>query len=96
MLMNKNKWRAMLQNCNMCLATDIKFPTEQLPATYERGQKCLDMVAISNSLPISVIKAMGYLPYSDPIPSDHRAVYVDLYTKTLFGTCIPDLTKSTF
>ena len=93
---SKNTWRTMLQNCNMRLISDVKFPTLTLPATYEQGHKCLDMVAMSNGLPISIIKAMGYLPYSDPILSDHRAVYVDLDSNLLFGTCLPDLTKSSF
>ena len=91
-----NTWRNMLNNCNMRLASDIKFPGESLPITYERGKKCLDMIALSASLPISIIQGMGYLPYSDPIPSDHRAVYIDLDSKVLFGTQIPDITKSTF
>ena len=93
---HKNKWRKMLQACNMSIVSDLKFPTATLPATYERGRRCLDMVAISQGIPLSSIRAMGYLSYSDPLPSDHRAIYLDLDAESLFGTHLPDLTKSSF
>ena len=84
------------KNCNLKLVSDIKFPDSQLPRTYERGKKCLDMLAISEGIPILSIKAMWYLPFSVPMPSNHRAVFVDLDTDTLFGTQLPDLAKSSF
>ena len=92
----KNTWRNMLRTCNMYLATDVKFPHAKLPVTYERGRKCLDMVALSSNLPPTCIKAVGYLSYGDPLPSDHRAIFLDLDATVLFGTHLPDVTKSTF
>ena len=80
----------------MYLATDVKFPTATLPATYEQGQRCLDMVALSSTLPPTCIKAVGYLSYSDPLPSNHQAIFLDLDATLLFGTHLPDVTKSTF
>lgn len=53
---SSNTWRSMLQSCNMSVVTDIKFPGASLPATYERGTRCLDMVAISSGIPINTFQ----------------------------------------
>ena len=91
-----NKWREMLKLCDMSVVTDFRFPSEKLPATYERSHRCLDMVAISSNIPQSAVTAVGYLPFCNPLPSDHRAIFVDFDANALFGTHIPDLTRSSF
>lgn len=47
-------------------------------------------------IPINAILKVGYLPFCDPILSNHCAIYVDLDASILFGTQLPDLTRSTF
>ena len=62
----------------------------QGPATYDRGTKCIDLVAISNTIHPSSIKKCGYLPFYKGIFSDHRGMYVDIDTRALFSKVRPD------
>lgn len=93
---SNNTWRSMLETCNMQLVTDMRFGNTTLPHTYDRGTKCLDMVAISTTIDPSCITAVGYLPFGHPILSDHRPIYIDIDENKLFASTLPDLTKSTF
>ena len=40
-----------------------KVHVGQLPATYDRGTKCIDIVAVSNSISPDSIVRCGYLPF---------------------------------
>ena len=66
------------------------------PATYDRGRKCLDLIACSNSIPSEAIEKCGYLAFYDGIFSDHRGSYIDLKLKFLFDAQLQDVTKNTF
>ena len=60
------------------------------PATYDRGSKCIDMIAITNTIHPSAIKRCGYLPFYKGIFSDHRGMYMDIDVKALFDKVRPD------
>ena len=63
------------------------------PETYDRGSECIDLLAISAHEQESIIKKCGYFPSYLGNPSDHRAYYVDIDTKTLFAKTQIDTTK---
>ena len=48
------------------------------PATYDRGTKCLDLVAATNTIDPEAIQKCGYFPFYEGILSDHRASYIDI------------------
>jgi hypothetical protein len=58
-----------------------------MPNTYDRGTKCIDMIAISdtNDIPKHSIVKAGFMPFYFEFCSDHRAVYCDIKTSILFG-----------
>ena len=66
------------------------------PSTYDRGQRCIDLIAISSSIHHNAIKKCGYLPFYQGIFSDHRGMYVDLDTNVLFNKAKPDKTREIF
>ena len=35
------------------------------PATYDQGTKCIDIIAVSETIPAEAISAGGYLPFYD-------------------------------
>ena len=66
------------------------------PATYDRGTKCLDLIAVSNTIKNSSIVKCGYLPFYQGIFSDHRAMYVDINTEDLFQRTLPDTNRQIY
>ena len=63
------------------------------PETHDRGSECIDLLAISAHENESTIKRCGYFPFYLGNPSDHRAYYVDIDTRTLFERTKIDPTK---
>jgi exonuclease III len=86
----------MLRDCRLC---NVMHCTQGddfvLPATYHRGRKCLDMIAITKSplIPKDCIVRAGFLPFYHHFCTDHRMVYCDIDTDALFGRFNPDLTR---
>ena len=66
------------------------------PATYDRGSRCIDLIAISNTIEPTAVKRCGYLPFYKGIFSDHRGMYVDLDITALFNKAKPDTTKEIY
>ena len=62
-----------------------RLGTALQPNTWQRGTKRIDYVLASPSIG-TMIRAAGYEPFGYRLTSDHRAVFVDLDTKALFGT----------
>ena len=58
--------------------------------TYQRGQKVLDYILVSQDL-LGSIRRCGYEPFKANIFSDHRGVFVDFSTGHLFGRKIHPL-----
>jgi hypothetical protein len=88
----------MLRDCNLSnVCTNRHDDIIKLPATYHRGTKCLDMIAITNDprIPKQCIVRAGFLPFYHHFCTDHRMVYCDINTDMLFGKVIPDLTRWT-
>ena len=64
------------------------------PRMYDRGGSCLDM-ALGCDEAIQLVKAVGYLPFYELGPDDHRAMYLDLYYDQLQATeSTEDVTRS--
>ena len=55
-----------------------------LPTTYDRGNKCIDLMAMSAAAPQGVVQSAGYLPFYHLFATDHRGYYVDLNIEKLF------------
>jgi hypothetical protein len=60
------------------------------PATYQRGHRRLDYILCTSSL-LPAITACGILPFKLLSESDHRTVYVDFDTHSLFGSLPSEL-----
>jgi hypothetical protein len=63
-----------------------KHPTQQRPATYNRGKSPIDLCAGSPKYAKALV-AVWYLPFGKPktIHSDHRSIGLDFNTQLLFG-----------
>ena len=68
----------------------------QLPATYDRGSKCIDMIAASNSISPHSIVRCGYLPFYEGIFTDHRGIYIDINIEDIFHTAAPDTNREIY
>lgn len=58
------------------------------PATYNRGNKRLDYILISQSLTQAVLRS-GILPFYSLFLSDHRPCYIDIDADQLFNDIAP-------
>ena len=66
---------------------------KDLPNTHDRGKWCIDIMAISKTIPSEAIKKSGILPFYSTFPSDHRAMYVDINIEYLFTNAHADTTR---
>jgi hypothetical protein len=62
----------------------IRHPETPEPATYIRGSKRIDYFLVSASVLTSVEKC-GYDPFQFRLTSDHRGMFLDINTESLFG-----------
>ena len=89
--------RSTLQKLALdCRLVDVwakLHPTETEPATYLYGKKRLDYILISASL-VPAVTAIGYEPFHEYLPTDHRGVFIDFETKALFGLDHTPLAKA--
>ena len=69
---------------------------KKLPNTHDRGKLCIDIMAILKSFPSEGIIRSGILPFYHGLPSDHRALYIDLDTDYLFTNLYTDTTKNIY
>ena len=67
-----------------------------LPSTYDRGNQCLDIIAVSENIEPRDILRCGILPFYSLGASNHCPLYVDFDIATLFYGTLPDLTNHTF
>jgi exonuclease III len=69
-----------------------RHPTKSLPATYARGQRCIDY-ALGTARLQSSLTAAGYESFNQRIHTDHRGYYLDFDTTLLFGMETPTLSR---
>ena len=70
-------------------------PTTPFPRTYDRGTSCLDFALASDDA-IKLVQAIGYLPFYELGPDDHRSMFLDLYyDKIRSKQCMEDATQAT-
>jgi hypothetical protein len=86
----------LLHDCTLGLVDIIghMHPSAQRVPTYFRGSTRLDFALISRDL-IPSVKACGYLPFHSNFHSDHRFLFLDFATHTLFGS-MTSLAPATF
>jgi hypothetical protein len=75
---------SIMRSCNL---TDsmASFHEPPYPATYIRGKKRLDYILLSAEILPSVHRS-GILPFDYLCSGDHRACFIDLNPKLLFGS----------
>ena len=76
----------MMMTCGLVDAFGLRLGNIAIPQTYKRSKRRIDFVAMTPELYESVSK-IGYEPFDyRGIHSDHRGMYVDLITETVFGS----------
>jgi exonuclease III len=66
--------------------------SNSLPATYARGNKCIDYVLASPDILPAIVSA-GYEPFNEKFHTDHRAYFIDFDTTLLFGSTTQHLSS---
>ena len=86
--------RIFLDQSGMTLSSTSRHgPEFKLPATHDRGSKCLDMIAHSKTIDATAIQRMGFAPFYTNFSTDHRGLYMDVNIKKLFNYTRPDTTR---
>ena len=88
--------REFLQKTKMKNVMVTRFPQMELPTTYARGKRCLDIMAISEEMDDDVIVKCGILPMYDGMPADHRGFFVDLNIEQLFTNAFTDIGQQNY
>jgi hypothetical protein len=61
------------------------------PPTYNRGRDAIDAIYVTTSLRGS---RCGYLAFGDAVPSDHRALWIDVPYTVAFGHVLPPVVSA--
>ena len=85
-----------LENSGLKKIMTTKHKGEVLPKPYDRGSKCLNIMAISNTIDEKAIVRCDILPFYHGMPSDHCSLYVDLDTEYLFTNTHVDRTNANY
>ena len=94
-----NPIEVMLKECGMINIFHYAMGRETvLPPTYDKGKKCLDLLAITCDArtPVEMINRLGMAPHFQYFNTDHRLLYCDLNIKYLFGDIKHDHTRQVF
>ncbi len=94
-----NSIAQLLQDCGLVNVFHHFYGSNiRMPATYDRGRSCLDLIAISDDqrLPPEGLCRVGMAPFHFKFNTDHRLLYCDFNTKLLFGYVRHDLTRHVF
>ena len=89
-------WNSMLARNGMRNAHVALHKNQQLPRTYNKGSRCIDIIVVSDNIPNDAIQRAGILPFYTINATDHRPLYIDLDKSIIFDNTKPDLTKSTY
>ena len=81
---------AGLKNIHKCIHKG------KLPHSYDKGNKCLDIMAMTGSLPTNAIKEAGIMPFYHGMPSDHRAFFIDIDPIYVFTNIHTDPTRNIY
>ena len=92
----KNRWNNMIQEIGLRNIHQSKHGGNELPRTYDRGKRCIDMIAVSENVTNKMVIRAGILPFYTLSASDHRAMYIDIDTQELFDNNKPDVTRQSF
>ena len=88
-------WNIMMNELGLRNIIQTNHQKRTLPRTYDRGSRCLDIIAVSENIKPQDILRCGIMPFYTLSASDHRALYIDLNTDNIFGVVSPDLTNHT-
>lgn len=79
--------------CSLSLVDALReYHSQEPPATYARGSRCLDYALATASVADSISRC-GYEAFNSRYPSDHRGLYIDFDIDKLFGTALHHLAK---
>jgi hypothetical protein len=71
----------MLHECCLINVMNLHHGADfVMPNTYDRGKKCIDLIAITDnpSINMDMISKAGFMPFYHEFCSDHRALYCDI------------------
>ena len=78
------QWNQMLDNVGLRNIHQSIHAGKNLPRTYDRGVRTLDMIAVSENISNDICMKAGILPFYSVSASDHRALYLDIRASSLF------------
>ena len=86
----------MTRLCSECHLVDPFITKHHLTgfATHNRGSDVIDYILVDAFILPSIVKC-GYEAFSEHIQSDHRGVYIDFHTSSLFGDTVPPIDNHT-
>ena len=95
--MKKSQVRSFLESVSMKMTYTTRHGEDSnLPATHDRGTKCIDLIGCSNHIKDTAIVRAGYAPFYFNFCTDHRGVYVDLDIDSVFNCTRPDTTRQIY
>ena len=75
----------LMEACGLVDIFSQKLGNSHGPSTYKRGTRRIDFSLVSPTI-VPCITSLGYEPFDyRGIHSDHRGLFIDMDTKTLFG-----------
>ena len=91
---NDEEIATFLDNCGLQnVMTTRHGDTTKLPPSYDRGDRCIDIMATSKTTPKAAIKKCGILPFYFNFATDHRGFFCDISTEWLFSRTKADITR---
>ena len=80
-------------SCGLIDLFSVKLGSSNIPATYQRGTTRIDYALLSPDL-MTHVRAAGYEPFGYRVPSDHRGMFIDFDTETLFNQLPTEMPSS--
>ena len=93
---NSTRINEFMESANLKNVMTTKHIGKELPCTYDRGSKCLDIMMMSKSIDDKAIRKCGILPFYHGMPSDHRSFFADFDTDYLFTNAHANSTERNF
>jgi hypothetical protein len=91
---NDKEIETFLDNCGLQNVMITRHgDNAKLPPSYDRGDRCIDIMAISKTTPKTAIKKCGILPFYFNFATDHRGFFCDISTEWLFSRTKADITR---
>ena len=91
---NDDDIQQFLDNCGLQNVLSTRHGDASIfPPSYDRGIRCIDIMAISKTTPKNAIRKCGILPFYFNFATDHRGFFCDISTEWLFARTKADITR---